>query len=60
MEYKQITKGRYNLNNDLMFDSENGDLKINSTSALEIAYTLFDCYGFNYDILEELEEKINA
>lgn len=58
MEIKNIENGKYNMNNELFFDTELGELQINSKSALEIVYTLFDCYGISYSELEKLEKKM--
>lgn len=56
----KIKKVEYNLKNEIIIDSDEGEKKISSKDALEIAYALFDCYGFKYDILEDLENIING
>lgn len=58
MEIKNIKNGRYNIHNKLTFDTNFGEINLDSKSALEIAYTLFDCYGMSYAELEKLEEKM--
>lgn len=57
----KITDGGYNLVQDtLIFSSNIGDIAMDLWSALEVAYTLVDCVGLDYDkhSMQQVEEKI--
>lgn len=57
IEFNKLENGKYKLlTNDMFFETDLGTLKLTPKQALEIAYTLFDSYGLDYDILNILEE----
>lgn len=60
MEIKNIKEGQYDLDGNLEFEIEGGTLKIKAVDALEIAYALFDWANMSYEILDELNEKIEG
>lgn len=51
-------KGMYSLWGRFEFETEDGNVRMDAKSALEIAYTLFDWAGQPYDILEEIEQEM--
>ena len=55
---KNITNGRYDLNGNLLFDTDQGQITMTAKDALEIAYTLFDSVGHSYDELDEINEEL--
>jgi len=59
MEEIKITgKGTYSLWGRFEFETEEGNIKMDAKTALEIAYTLFDWAGKNCDILDEVDEEM--
>lgn len=57
-EIKIRGKGMYSLWGRFEFETEDGNVRMDAKSALEIAYTLFDWVGQPYDILEEIEQEM--
>ena len=60
MEIRNISNGEYGVGDKLFFDTEDGKLEMKAVDALEIAYTLFDWAGFDYRILDALNEKVEG
>ena len=58
MEIKNVKDGKYDLNGNFEFETEDGTLKVKATDALEIAYSLFDWAGLPYTLLDELNERM--
>lgn len=58
-EIKKLENGSHDMKGNLYFDTEDGEIKIRAVDALEIAYGLFDWAGFDYRILDELNEKVD-
>lgn len=58
MEIENIENGEYDVNGNFVFTTNQGELKLKAVDALEIAYTLFDWAKMPYDILDELQEKM--
>ncbi len=57
-EIKIRGKGMYSLWGRFEFETEEGNVRMDAKSALEIAYALFDWAGKDYDVLEEIEEEM--
>ena len=60
LKIKKVENGRNGINEKMFFDTEDGEIEIDTASALEIAYTLFDKYNMPYEILDELNEKVEG
>lgn len=58
IEIKNVQNGSYDIQGNLHFETKDGEMKIRAVDALEIAYALFDWAGFDYKILDELNEKV--
>lgn len=59
IKFNKMSNGRHKLNGHIIFDTNLGILELTPEQALDIVYTLVDSCGLNYNILNELEEKIN-
>ena len=58
-EIKNIHNCKYDLKGNLFFeDSNNKQYTMTAKEALEIAYTLFDSVGHNYDELDEISDEL--
>lgn len=59
MELKEITNGRYNIKGMLKFDTNQGEIQIKASEAMEIVWTLFDYANLDYnDSYKDLEERL--
>jgi len=58
MQVNGIKKGKYTLGGKLEFETDSSNIEMDVKGALEIAYTLFDWAGFDYTVLEHLEDYI--
>lgn len=57
-EIKIRGEGMYSLWGRFEFETEEGNVRMDAESVLEIARTFFDWAGKPYDILEEIEEEM--
>lgn len=55
---ESIEDSRYKLNGTITFNSNIGNVELNSKVALDIAYALFDWAGKDYSELDEIQEKL--
>lgn len=60
MEIENIENGEYDVNGNLVFTTNQGELKLKAVDALEIAYALFDWAGMSYTQLDEINEKVEG
>jgi len=58
IKFSKIWNGKYQLSGNMTFETNLGFMQLTPEQGLEIAFTLFDDYGMDYDILYELEDKI--
>ena len=49
---------KYDLNGNLFFEANDKQYTISARDALEIAYTLFDSVGHNYNELDNIYEEL--
>lgn len=60
MQIKDIKNSVYTLDGKFYFDSNVGNIEMNATDALEIAYTLFDYANMDYTVLDEISEILEG
>ena len=58
MNNLHVKNGKYTAHGRLIFNTSQGELTLTPADAIEIAYTLFDWAGADYDPIEEIQEKI--
>lgn len=57
-KYLNIKNGKYRVNGDLEFDTDNGKLVMTPKEALNITYTLVDSLCMPYDLVYLIEDKL--
>ena len=60
MNNLHVKNGRYTLHGRLIFDTVNGELTLTPQDAIEIAATLLDWAGEPYDVIYNIEDKIEG
>lgn len=60
MQIKNVENGEYDVKGNFTFDIESGNIEIKAVDALEIAYALFDWAGMPYELLDEINEKVEG
>ena len=60
MNNLHVKNGRYTLHGRLTFDTVNGELTLTRQDAIEIAATLLDWAGEPYDVIYNIEDKIEG
>lgn len=59
MELKEIRDGKYNIiSGMLIFNTNQGEIKMRAVEALEIVYTLYDYCRIDYSELKILEDRL--
>lgn len=58
IEIKNIRNSGSTAKGIIVFDTDNGEMQINQTDALKIAFSLVDSLGLSYSILDEIEDKL--
>lgn len=61
MEIKNIEDGEYTSKGEFTFTTKEGnEIEMKAVDALEIAYTLFDWANMPYELLDEINEKVEG
>ncbi len=59
MKIENIKDSEYTSRGDFTFTTKQGEvIEANTQDVLEIAYALFDWAGMSYEVLDEINEKV--
>ena len=59
-EIKNIHNCKYDLKGNLYFEANSKQYTMTTKEALEIAYTLFDSIGYDYNILDDIYDELEG